>query len=172
MIWLIIYNWFQLILAFAGGLIAAWWVLGRPGSRAQADVYTELAAERAKLQEINADRARLRAKAEELSSKLNDVRRQLDRVRATPNQPAAPPVPAPARVAKPAPAVEPEPAPQSQANAEEPSNLSAPKSTDAQASQSAPEQQDNGGAAEPSDQAETRKSANGDGASRSPNETV
>lgn len=77
MIWLIVFNWFQLLLAFVLGLAAARWIMGRPGSVGREDLFAELAAERTKRHEAEADRARERARAAEFERKLHDLRREV-----------------------------------------------------------------------------------------------
>lgn len=77
MIWLIVFNWFQLLLAFVLGLAAARWIMGRPGGVGREDLFAELAAERTKRHEAEADRARERARAAEFERKLQDVKREI-----------------------------------------------------------------------------------------------
>ncbi len=75
MMWLIVYNWFQLVVAFAFGFVAAWWVLFRPGAHGREDLFAEIASERTRRQEVDAERAKLRAKVAELQRQLGDARR-------------------------------------------------------------------------------------------------
>lgn len=77
MMWLFVFNWFQLVLAFVLGLAVARWVGARPRGHDREDLFAELAAERTKRLEAEADRARERGRAADIERKLQDLRREV-----------------------------------------------------------------------------------------------
>lgn len=74
MIWLIIYNWFQLLVAFVLGVAAARWVMG-PRAAGE-DLMAQLAAERTKRQEAEAAKSRERARVAELDAQVRELQRR------------------------------------------------------------------------------------------------
>lgn len=81
MIWLIIYNWLQLVLAAAIGAAGAWFVMRGTGRWARRDLQADIATARLARQGLEAERAKLRAEVAELSTKLQDARRRIDALR-------------------------------------------------------------------------------------------
>lgn len=69
MMWFIAYNWLQLAVFFALGFGAAVWLNARPVGQKDEDIQAQLAYERTRRQEGEAERARLRAQIAQITAK-------------------------------------------------------------------------------------------------------